>query len=39
MDICSFLRVVIYEYAGIVFRYAVTVNFQQPSSRPFLIFQ
>jgi hypothetical protein len=38
MDVGPFLRVVIKEYAGIVFCYAVTMNLQQPSSRPFLVF-
>jgi len=39
MDIGPFLREVIYEYAGKVFGYAVTMNFQQPSSGSFPVFQ
>ena len=39
IDVSTFLRVVFYEYAGIVFCYAVPMNLQQPSSRPFFIFK
>ena len=39
IDVGTLLRVIIYEYAGIVFCYAVPMNLQQPSSRSFFIFQ
>jgi hypothetical protein len=38
VDVGPSLRVVVKEDAGIVFGYAVPMNLQQPSSRPFLVF-